>query len=92
VDGRVLVIGGRKQVSGGQTGAILAIDPSTGAVSTVGRLPQPLSDAAVALSGDRITVAGGDNGNGPQSAIVSLTPKVSAASSAGAHTTASSSG
>jgi hypothetical protein len=92
VDGRVLVIGGRRQVSGGQTGTILAIDPSTGAVSTVGRLPQPLSDAAVVLSGDQITVAGGDNGNGPQSAILTLTPKAGAASSAGARTTAAASG
>jgi N-acetylneuraminic acid mutarotase len=82
IDGRVVVIGGRQQVSGGQTASILAINPSTGAVTTVGQLPQPLSDAAVALSGDRITVAGGDTGNGPESSILALTPKASVASGA----------
>ena len=82
IDGRVVVIGGRQQVSGGQTASILAIDPSTGAVTTVGQLPQPLSDAAVALTGDRITVAGGDTGNGPQSSILALTPKATVASGA----------
>lgn len=74
VDGRVVVVGGRREENGDQTTAILAIDPVTGAVSTVGRLPQPLSDAAVALSGGRIVVAGGDNGSGPQSSILALTP------------------
>ena len=81
IDGRVVVIGGRRDVSGGQTATILAIDPSTGAVSTVGQLPQPLSDAAVAVTGSQITVAGGDSGNGPQSSILALTPKVGAVSS-----------
>ncbi len=80
IDGRMVVIGGRQDVTGGQTATILAIDPSTGAVSTVGQLPQPLSDAAVAISGGQITVAGGDSGNGPQSSILALTPKVGAAS------------
>ena len=78
VDGRVVVVGGRREVSGGETASILAIDPSTGAVSTVGRLPQPLSDAAVALSGNQIIVAGGDDGNGPRSSILALTPVTAA--------------
>jgi N-acetylneuraminic acid mutarotase len=77
IDGRVVVVGGRREVSGGQTATILAIDPATGAVTTVGALPQPLSDAAVALSGNQITVAGGDNGNGPQSSILALRPRTS---------------
>jgi hypothetical protein len=71
----VVVVGGRRGENGGQTTAILAINSLTGAVSTVGELPQPLSDAAVALSGGRIIVAGGDNGNGPQSGILALTPR-----------------
>jgi N-acetylneuraminic acid mutarotase len=75
VDGRVVVVGGRRNENGGQTTAVLSINPATGAVRTVGQLPQPLSDAAVALSGGRIIVAGGDNGNGPQSAILALTPR-----------------
>ena len=32
------------------------------------------TDAAVALSRGRIVVAGGDNGNGPQSSILALSP------------------
>jgi N-acetylneuraminic acid mutarotase len=75
IDGRVVVVGGRRQLSGDQTTAILAIDPQTGSVTTIGQLPQPLSDAAVALSGGRIIVAGGDGGNGPQTAILALTPR-----------------
>lgn len=75
VDGRVVVVGGRRDENGGETTAVLSINPTTGAVSTVGELPQPLSDAAVALSGGRIIVAGGDNGSGPQSSILALTPR-----------------
>lgn len=76
LDGRVVVVGGRRQADGEQTNEILAIDPSTGAVSPIGQLPQPLSDAAVGLSGGRVVVAGGDDGNGPQSAVLALTPHV----------------
>jgi N-acetylneuraminic acid mutarotase len=75
VDGRVVVVGGRRSEGGGQTSAIIAINPQSGAVTTVGQLPQPLSDAAIAVSGGRIVVAGGDNGNGPQSSLLSLTPR-----------------
>jgi N-acetylneuraminic acid mutarotase len=75
VDGRVLVVGGRRQLDGDQTTAILAVNPRTGAVNIAARLPQPLSDAAVALSTGRVIVAGGDDGSGPQSSILSLTPR-----------------
>jgi hypothetical protein len=74
VDGRVVLVGGRAQADGGQTASILAINPRSGATTVVGQLPQPLSDAAVALSRGRIVVAGGDDGNGPQSPILALTP------------------
>lgn len=74
VDGRVVVVGGRRSESGDETSAILAINPQNGAVTTVGQLPHPLSDAAIALRSGRIVVAGGDNGSGPQSSILSLTP------------------
>ncbi len=73
LDGRVLIVGGKHQLTGGQTGAILAIDPATGAVTRVGQLPQPLSDAAVAQVGGRVLVAGGDNGSGPQRGVIALT-------------------
>ena len=75
LDGRMVIVGGRRSENGDQTNAILAINPATGAVSTVGQLPQQLSDAAVALDSGRIVVAGGDNGNGPQSSILALTPR-----------------
>jgi N-acetylneuraminic acid mutarotase len=76
VDGRVVVIGGRRQLNGDQTASILAIDPGTGAESMVGHLPQPLSDAAVVPTRGRIIVAGGDNGNGAQASILALTPRL----------------
>jgi N-acetylneuraminic acid mutarotase len=72
IDGRVVIVGGRRQLDGDQTTAILSVDPGTGVVTIAGRLPQPLSDAAVALSGGRIIVAGGDDGSGPQSSILAL--------------------
>ena len=75
LDGRVIVVGGRRQLDGDQTTAILAIDPGTGRVTEVGHLPQPLSDAAVANSGRQLVVAGGDDGNGAQSAVLALTPE-----------------
>jgi N-acetylneuraminic acid mutarotase len=73
LDGRVILIGGRRQLTGDQTASIYAVDPVRGAVTVVGHLPQPLSDAAVAFSRGRIIVAGGDNGNGAQTAILALT-------------------
>jgi Kelch motif protein len=74
LDGRVVLVGGRRQLGGDQTRAILAVDPATGSVRAVGQLPRPLSDAGVSLTGGRIVVAGGDDGTGPQSAILALTP------------------
>ena len=76
LDGQVIVVGGRRAVSGNQTNAILAIDPTTGRVRVAGRLPTPLSDAAVAASGGRIVVAGGESRAGTRRAIIALVPKV----------------
>jgi N-acetylneuraminic acid mutarotase len=74
--GRVYIVGGREQVSGAQTAAILAVDPSTGRVERVGTLAQPLSDAAVLAEGGRLLVLGGESPSGTQSAILALTPRV----------------
>jgi hypothetical protein len=79
VDGRVLVIGGRRQLTGDQTSSILAVNPASGATRRVGRLPQALSDASVASTGSTVVIAGGDNGNGAQTAVLTLTPHLTAA-------------
>jgi N-acetylneuraminic acid mutarotase len=73
-DDRVLLIGGRQQVSGDQTSAILAINPRSGGVREVGRLPYPLSDAGVVRIGGRVIVAGGENAAGAQNSILAVTP------------------
>ena len=62
--GAVYVIGGRTTLAGGQTGAILAVDPATGATRTAGALPHPLSDAAAVTDGKRILVIGGRDASG----------------------------
>ena len=41
-----------------------------------GRLPAPLSDAAVAVNGDRVIVAGGEAPTGVQRNVIALIPKV----------------
>jgi N-acetylneuraminic acid mutarotase len=74
--GRVIIVGGREQVSGAQTAAILEVDPASGAVTRVGQLPQPLSDAAVADIAGGLIVAGGESPQGTQSSILALTPHV----------------
>jgi hypothetical protein len=55
----VYLIGGRGDLLNAQTGAIWAINPVTGQVTSAGRLPTPTSDAAVAAIGNGIVVAGG---------------------------------
>jgi hypothetical protein len=46
-------------------------------VRIAGRLPVPLSDAAVASSGGHIIVAGGESPAGTGRAIIALVPKLS---------------
>ncbi len=83
VDGRVLVIGGRRLLDGGQTSAILAVDPASGRTRQVGRLPQPLSDASVSSVGDAVIVAGGESTSGTQNAVLSLAPRLVTAPGSG---------
>jgi N-acetylneuraminic acid mutarotase len=74
VDGRILIIGGRRQLTGEQTSSILAVDPNSGATRRVGRLPLPLSDASTATIGKAVIVAGGESTDGTQRAVLTLTP------------------
>ena len=58
-------VGGRGSAPGTQTAAIVAVDPASGSSLRVGRLPQPLSDAAAVVLGRRVWVAGGLSASGP---------------------------
>ena len=78
LDGRAVIVGGKRALTGGQTSAVQSVDPATGAVTVIGHLPQPLSDAAVAPAAGGIIVAGGDNGTGPQAEILTLKPVAAA--------------
>ena len=70
------MIGGRAGGAGGQTDAILAVDPRSGRVSAAGRLPRPLSDAAAVAEGGRILVFGGRDAAGAASdQIIALEPR-----------------
>ena len=60
-------LGGTLYLVGG--GQVLAIDPTSGAVSVAARLPVPLTDPAAAVLGRRIVVVGGGT-----SAVYALTP------------------
>ena len=57
VAGRVLVMGGSTPT--GSSAAILRFYPASGRVSRAGRLPHPLTDAAVATTDDRAYLLGG---------------------------------
>ena len=56
-DGRIYLFGGSGPA--GWNAAILAFDPSTGTMRTVGRLPQGMHDAGAAWDGTRALVCGG---------------------------------
>jgi N-acetylneuraminic acid mutarotase len=72
LDGTVFLLGGRGAEPNSQTRRILAISPS-GAVSTVGALPQPLSDLSAVTLGEHILIAGGrDQGGHVHDAILTL--------------------
>jgi hypothetical protein len=57
---RILLFGGQR--GGIATDAVQRFDPSTGAVTVVGRLPRPLSDAAAFVLGRSIWIVGGRAG------------------------------
>ncbi len=56
--GRILIAGGL-DASGSSAGGVFALDPASGALRSLGTLPQPVHDAAGALIGGRLVVFGG---------------------------------
>ena len=75
LNGALYIIGGRSSSLTGQTRDVLAVDPRTGKVSSAGRLPYALSDAAAVTAGQRILVLGGrDAGGQVHDGILALGP------------------
>jgi N-acetylneuraminic acid mutarotase len=70
----VYVVGGRGAAQGSQNADLVAIDSTSGRAVRVARLPQPLSDASVTVSGGRVWVAGGASTGGPVGSILELEP------------------
>jgi serine/threonine-protein kinase PknK len=68
------VVGGRGSGEGSQTAAVVAIDSASGRATRVAELPQPLSDAGVAVGSGRVWVAGGRGTGGVLDSIVELEP------------------
>lgn len=75
LDDRVLVIGGRRELTGAEVSSITAVDPTTGSATLVGHLPHPLADAAAVALGDRVIVAGGETSGEAVSTVLALTPQ-----------------
>jgi hypothetical protein len=72
--GAVWVLGGDLATSTGsaggpQTDAIQRLDPSTGRVTVVGRLPHAMGHAAAFVLGGQLFIAGGRVGTGPSNRI-----------------------
>jgi N-acetylneuraminic acid mutarotase len=86
----VAAVGGRLLIAGGTSGvtsqrAILAFDPSTRRVTSIGHLPVPLTHASAAPLGGRLYVIGGRSGSaGDQtSTILAVDPRTGAVRRAG---------
>lgn len=65
--GLIYVIGGAGVA--GDIADIQRIDPATGKVDVIGRMPQPISHASAIVIGGRILVVGGSSAGTPQDAI-----------------------
>jgi N-acetylneuraminic acid mutarotase len=81
----VAAVGGRLMIAGGTSGvtpqrAILAFDPATRRVTTVGRLPAALTHASAASLGGALYVVGGRSGSsgGQTTAILAVDPSTGA--------------
>jgi hypothetical protein len=70
----VYIVGGRGDALTAQTSRIWAIDPGTGRLTAAGRLPRPVSDAALVTLGRRIVIAGGQTPSGVTAAVGELVP------------------
>jgi hypothetical protein len=66
------VLGGATR--SGSTTAIQRIDPASGAIRIVGRLPRPLSEASAFVLGGHVLVAGGMLGRAPSRAVLEFSP------------------
>jgi len=70
--GRIYVIGG--STASGDTTAIQAIDPATGRVQLIGRLPRARSHAAAFVVGGALLIAGGRVAGQAQDSVLRLDP------------------
>jgi hypothetical protein len=71
--GAIYVFGGTV-ASGGATDAVQRIDPATGAVRIVGKLPRALTEASAFALGGRILIAGGMRAGHPTSQVLEFSP------------------
>ncbi len=72
VAGRVYLLGG--SAPGGASAAIRRFDPVTHRIALAGRLPHPLTDAAVATIGRTVYLLGGIS-NGPLASVLAVQPR-----------------
>ena len=79
--GKVYLFGGA--TASGETDVVQAIDPMTGRVRVVARLPQPVTEATAFMLGGRILVAGGMRSGRPSAAILAFDPPTGMTSAAG---------
>jgi hypothetical protein len=70
----VYLVGGRGDSTTSQLSRIWAINPTSGAVTPAGHLPEPLSDAGVLSLGSAIVVAAGHSPAGTQASVGELLP------------------
>jgi outer membrane protein assembly factor BamB len=62
VNGRLIVAGGQTQT--GLSAQVYSVDPATGTTTSLGRLPQPVGQAAAVVEGDTLFVVGGRTASG----------------------------
>lgn len=79
--GRVYLFGGA--TASGDTAVIQELDPATGTVRVIGRLPRTLSGASAFVLGGRILIAGGDHAGQAVDTILAFDPSTGRTSSVG---------
>jgi hypothetical protein len=70
--------GSNPATTGGSTvtvSSIWSFDPTTGKVSRVGQLPEPVSQAGVAVMGSEVWVVGGQSSGGPVRVVQVIKPR-----------------
>ena len=81
--GETIYVFGGETADGRPTGAIQAIDATSGRASVIGRLPNPLAHASAVSLGGRIYVLGGTAGNSPSAVVLGFDPSANRATAAG---------